>query len=426
MEKSFMIDYDSLPKRTFLTVDMRSFYASASAVMLGLDPMKCYLAVVGDTERSGSVVLAASPSLKKRFGIKTGSRLYEIPDHPEIHIVNPQMRLFIKLSTHITHLFYQFAAPEDILTYSIDESIIRCDHLKRLWGTPMDLAKRLQNDIYRAFGVPATVGIGPNMLMSKLALDLEAKKSHSGIAEWTYEDVQTKLWPVRPLSEMWGIGKRMERNLNRMGISTVGQLANYPLKLLEKRFGIMGSQIYYHAHGIDLSDMGTPVRQEQISFGKSQILLRDYHQEAEIKSVLLEMCEEVARRARKAKKAGRTIHLGIGYSHSIGGGGFNRSLTIDQPTNNTMKIYKTSLVLFKKFYQGQTVRSLSVTLGNVVDDNQFQMSLFEEGEEKQRQLGHVMDSIREKYGSDAILRAISYTTAGTALKRAKLVGGHQA
>lgn len=155
-----MIDYDRLPKRTFLTVDMRSFYASASAVMLGLDPMKCYLAVVGDTERSGSVVLAASPALKKRFGIKTGSRLYEIPNHPQIHIVNPQMRMFIKLSTNITHLFYQFASPEDILTYSVDESIIRFDFLKRLWGTPMDLAKRIQNAIYRDFGVPATVGIG--------------------------------------------------------------------------------------------------------------------------------------------------------------------------------------------------------------------------------------------------------------------------
>ncbi|MHA6489199.1 DNA polymerase IV [Bacillus cabrialesii] len=421
-----MIDYASLPKRTFLTVDMRSFYASASAVMLGLDPMKCYLAVVGDTERSGSVVLAASPALKKRFGIKTGSRLYEIPDHPQIHIVNPQMRMFIKLSTNITHLFYQFAAPEDILTYSVDESILRCDHLKRLWGTPLDLAKRIQNAIYRDFGVPATVGIGPNMLMSKLALDLEAKKSPSGIAEWTYEDVQKKLWPVHPLSKMWGIGRRMERNLNRMGIATVGQLANYPVELLEKRFGIMGSQLYYHAHGVDLSELGTPMRQEQISFGKSQILLRDYNEEAEIKSVILEMCEEVASRARKAKKAGRTIHLGVGYSHTVGGGGFHRSLTIDQPTNITMKLYKACLALFKKFYQGQTVRSLSVTLGNVVDDNQFQMSLFEENNEKERQLGHVMDSIREKYGSDAILRAISYTTAGTALKRAKLVGGHQA
>lgn len=188
----------------------------------------------------------------------------------------------------------------------------------------------------------------------------------------------------------------------------------------------MGNQIYYHAHGVDLSELGTPIRQEQISFGKSQILLRDYNEEAEIKSVILEMCEEVASRARKAKKAGRTIHLGVGYSQTVGGGGFHRSLTIDQPTNITMKLYKACIALFKKFYQGQTVRSLSVTLGNVVDDNQFQMSLFEENSEKERQLGHVMDSIREKYGSDAILRAISYTTAGTALKRAKLVGGHQA
>lgn len=144
----------------------------------------------------------------------------------------------------------------------------------------------------------------------------------------------------------------MERNLNRMGISTVGQLAKFPLELLEKKFGIMGDQLYYHAHGIDLSEIGAPLMQDQIScFGKSQILLRDYTRREEIKAVLLEICEEVARRARTHNKAGRTISLGIGYSKDDLGGGFHRAKTIDFPTNITMDIYRCCLISFTRVKQ---------------------------------------------------------------------------
>lgn len=217
----------------------------------------------------------------------------------------------------------------------------------------------------------------------------------------------------------------MERNLNRMGISIVGQIAKFPLELLEKKFGIMGNQLYYHAHGIDLSEIGAPLMQGQISFGKSQILLRDYTKREEIKAVLLEICEEVARRARTHNKVGRTISLGIGYSKDEFGGGFHRSKTIDSPTNITMDIYKYCLILFDKFYEGKTVRSISVTLSNIEDDVNQQLSLFEVDNEKRRKLGFVMDGIRNKYGSKAILRAVSYTPAGTALYRAGLTGGHK-
>lgn len=107
----------------------------------------------------------------------------------------------------------------------------------------------------------------------------------------------------------------MERNLNRMGISTVGQLAKFPLELLEKKFGMMGNQLYYHAYGIDLSKIGAPLLHGQISFGKSQILLRDYTEKEEIKAVLLEICEEVARRARAHNKVGRNnLSLGVNFS----------------------------------------------------------------------------------------------------------------
>ena len=115
-----MIDYGKMPQKKILCVDMRSFYASCSAVMLGLDPLECYLAVVGDKERQGSVVLAASPKLKKEFGIKTGSRRYEIPDDPRIIIVNPKMGTYMRISVEITRVFHRYVPKEAIHVYSVD------------------------------------------------------------------------------------------------------------------------------------------------------------------------------------------------------------------------------------------------------------------------------------------------------------------
>jgi DNA polymerase V len=418
-----MVDYSMLPKNKILCVDMKSFYASCSAVMLGLDPLTCYLAVAGNKERQGSVVLAASPCLKKEFGIKTGSRLFEIPKDSRIQVVEPKMATYLRISTEISRVFNRYVPKEAIHAYSVDESFIKVDGAIHLWGDAHTIAQKIRDDIEREFQLPSAAGIGPNMLMAKLCLDLDAK--NKGIAEWTYEDVPAKLWTVSPLREMWGIGRRVEKTLNGMGIFTVGQLARYDLDRLEKKFGIMGNQLYHHAWGVDLSDLGAPLIEGQISFGKSQILLRDYKVEEDIKHVMLEMCEEVARRARTHKKAGRTISLGIGYSQDEFGGGFHRSRTIQQPTNMTMELYRVCLELFHEHYTGKTVRQISLAIGNLVDDRELQLDLFDMGANKRRELGYVMDSIRRRFGSGSLLRAVSYTTAGTAKHRATLVGGHK-
>lgn len=421
--KRGMVNYSEMPQKKILCVDMKSFYASCSAVMLGLDPLECYLAVVGGKERQGSVVLAASPKLKKEFGIKTGSRLFEIPEDPRIHIVDPKMATYLRVSLEITRVFHRYVPKEAIHTYSVDESFIQVDGAIKLWGDAHTIAQKIRDDIEREFQLPCAVGIGPNMLLSKLCLDLEAKKH--GIAEWTYEDVPKKLWSISPLREMWGIGRKVEKTLNSMGIFTVGQLARYDLEKLEKKFGVMGNQLYYHAWGVDLSEMGAPIMQGQISFGKSQILLRDYTDKEEIKHVMLEMCEEVARRARNHRKAGRTISFGLGYSKDEFGGGFYRSRSIDQPTNITMEIYKVCLELLEEHYDGKTVRQIMISLGNIVEDKEYQLNLFDLNGWKKRELGYVVDRIRGRYGPGALLRAVSYTNAGTARERAKLVGGHK-
>ncbi|OIK12191.1 UV damage repair protein UvrX [Bacillus sp. MUM 116] len=418
-----MVDYSTAPQNKILCVDMKSFYASCSAVMLGLDPLSCYLVVAGNHDRQGSVILAASPRVKKEFGIKTGSRLFEIPNDSRIQVVEPRMATYLRISTEISNVFNRYVPKEAIHTYSVDESFIKVDGAVHLWGDAHTIAQKIKSDIEREFQLPCAIGIGPNMLMAKLCLDLDAKKK--GIAEWAYEDVQAKLWRVSPLREMWGIGRRVEKTLNGMGIFTVGQLARYDLEKLEKKFGIMGNQLYYHAWGIDLSELGAPIVEGQISFGKSQILLRDYKEEEEIKHVILEMCEEVARRTRTHRKAGRTISLGIGYSQDEFGGGFHRSRTIAQPTNVTMELYRVCLELFHEHYNGKTVRQISLALGNIVDDKDLQLDLFDMNAYKKRDLGYVVDSIRSRFGAGSLLRAVSYTTAGTAKHRATLVGGHK-
>lgn len=191
-----MINYDELPHNQILCVDMKSFYASCSAVMRGLDPLECYLAVVGNKEQPGSIVLAASPKLKKEFGVKSASsRLFEIPDDSKIQVVEAQMSTYLKISTELVKIFNKYAPMEDIHVYSVDESFIKVDGVKKIYGDAKTIAHLIKDEIFENFGLPCTIGIGPNMLISKLALDLESKKVKSGIAEWTYEDIPSKLWP---------------------------------------------------------------------------------------------------------------------------------------------------------------------------------------------------------------------------------------
>ncbi|MEK3981656.1 UV damage repair protein UvrX [Psychrobacillus sp. FSL K6-2836] len=418
-----MIDYSKVPNRSIACIDMMSFYASCMAVLHDLDVKTVPIAVVGSLDQKGSVVLAASPAMKKRFGVKTGTRLFEIPNSPEIKLFEPMMGYFLNMSMAVTEILHKYVPAEAVHVYSIDESFIDLTGTEKLWGPPEETIIKIQREILDTLQLNSTAGMGPNMLMAKLALDLEGKKT--GFAKWTFNDVPTKLWPVSPLSEMWGIGPNMERNLNKMGIFKVGDLANSDLKTLESVFGVMGNQLLYHANGIDLSELGAPIIDKQISYGKSQILMRDYYKKEEVLAVILEMCEDVGKRARDKYQAARTISLGLGYSKNAFGGGFSRSRTIHEATNDTMKIYEVCKQLFKENYTQKPVRQLSVTITKLEDEHSMQLSLFEKEKWKNRKLATAMDSIRNRYGSAALLRAISYTDAGTAVKRSKLLGGHK-
>lgn len=229
-----MYNYHLLEDRDVLCIDQKSFFASVSCIEKGLDPLETKLAVVADTKRQGSVILAATPKLKE-LGIKTGSRLFEIPHRNDIYIINPSMRKYLNVSVAISKIALRYIPPEDLHQYSIDEFFMDVtDSYHRFSSTVHAFCERLKREIYEETGIYCTVGIGSNMLLSKIAMDVEAKHSQNGIAEWRYQDVPTKLWPIQPLRDFWGINRRTEAKLNKRGIFTIGDLAKYPYKFLKK------------------------------------------------------------------------------------------------------------------------------------------------------------------------------------------------
>jgi len=239
--------------KKIICIDLKSFYASVECALRGLNPFTTPLVVADKSRSNGSIVLAVTPYLKRR-GVKSRCRVYELPNDNSIIYAKPRMKKYLEFSTKIIEIYLKYVSYEDMHIYSVDEvDLDLTSYLSFYQKTETEMAEIILKDILKTTKIPATCGIGPNKLLSKLALDLESKKSPTFIAKWDYHDVEKKLWPVTPLSKMWGIGLKMETNLNRLGIFTVGDLANYPLKKLRKYYGIMGEELYHHAHGIDMS-----------------------------------------------------------------------------------------------------------------------------------------------------------------------------
>ncbi|MGA4486829.1 Y-family DNA polymerase [Bacillus bombysepticus] len=420
-----MYDYSILPNRIILCVDLRSFYASVSCIKMGLDPMHTKLAVVGDVNRNGSIVLAATPPLKA-LGVKKMARLYEIPRRKDILVVNPIMGTYIKCSNYITKLALQYVPIEDFHQYSIDEFFMDItDSIHLFANDPYEFALKFKREIYAKTRIECTIRIGPNPLMSKVALDIEAKKNHNGIAHWNYEDVPTKLWSIRPLNKFWGISYKTEEKLNRKGIHSIGDLANYPLKYLKQSFGKIGEELHLHSYGIDFSRISEKYVPATTSVGKSQILMRDYTIE-EFPIILLEHIEEVCYRLRRQNKLAQTVHFSVGYSKSYTGD-IRKTHTLGRPTNLTMDIYHICTYFLHQQYTGEPIRSINISLTNLIHEGEEQISLFDNITQREQEvkLTKVMDEIRTKFGKNSILRGISYTNSATARYRNTLIGGHK-
>lgn len=412
--------------RNFLCIDLKSFFASCECIERGLDPFNYPLVVANPTQGNGAITLAVSPYLKTK-GVPSRGRLYQIPKHIQYTIAKPRMSLYLTKSREVVEVYLKYVAKEDLHIYSIDECFLDVtDYLKMYGKSDYELALDILKDVRETTGLYATCGIGPNMLLAKLSMDIEAKHNKDFIAKWEYADIPDKLWTISPLSKVWGIGPRMERNLNQLGIYSMYDLAHYDRNQLKKKFGVIGTELWNHANGIDLSRIGDMGKVGDKSYSHSQVLFKDYHGD-NIKIIIREMVEVIAIRLYKNHKTTSVIGLGIGYSKSVGGGFFHQ-IKLSEPTDKDPDILANCLMIFDKFYESLPIRKVTISCGGLQDKIGVQLNIFDEFEEikEQEQINQAILEIKDKYGKNALLKASSLLPDSTIYERNKKIGGHSA
>lgn len=414
----------------YMVIDQKSFYASVECVARGLDPMAAKL-VVADPDRSqNTICLAVSPALKS-LGVKNRCRIREIPTYIKHIVAPPRMQLYIDCAAEIHGVFLKHFAPKDIDTYSIDESFIDVTPYRKMYGDETRIvAKRVIDDVKQTIGTVSTCGIGTNLYLAKVALDILAKHSPDFIAELDEETFKEKLWDHQPITDFWGIGPGKAKRLRDHGVTTMRGVAMLGLERMLQLFGVDGEIMYDHAWGretVTMEDIKA-YKSESKSLSSSQVLMRDYrYEEAEIiaKEMVDQLCLDMAAKGLVTESV--SLFVGYSYIHGVPGPGSTAKLAVE--TNAASVIIPAIGNLYRRIVNpAYGIRRICLSCNNVVPDRgDFQLSLMEDTTKQLRAkaLQEAMLGIRAKYGKNAILRGISYTEASTARERNEQIGGHK-
>ncbi|MCW6667613.1 Y-family DNA polymerase [Aerococcaceae bacterium NML190938] len=421
-----MIDYSKYPKQDILCIDCKSFFASVECAERGLDPFTTELAVISRGESNGGLVLASTPVMKEKYGIKTGSRVFEFPLNHQFILVPPRMGLYLERNQQINVIYQKYAAKEDIHVYSIDETFIDVGKSHALFGSNYQIARQIQSDVFKTYGVVTCVGIGDNMLLAKLALDNSAKKKAPFIAYWGYKRIEQTIWQIQELTDFWSIGRKTKEKLNLFGIYTVKQLAHADVNLLKRQFGVLGEELWYHANGIDSAVISERYVAKNKNMSVSQILPRDYHNHREVEIVIREMVDQLSTRLRNYALMAEVITLGIGYSRDSLERGFRKQQKI-YPSDSRKTLTDLFVKIFYENVSSEPIRSVVVSATKLKQKQALQLDLFTPPEKviSQEKLDKVIDRTRRKFGYESLIKASSLESGATGIERSRLLGGHR-
>lgn len=408
-----------MKERVIMSIDLKSFFASCECVNRGLDPFSTPL-VVADTSRgNGAMTLAVTPYLRSK-GVNSRSRVFELPKNIKIIFVKPRMKLYETYSEKVREIFKSFISEEDIHIYSIDEVFMDVtDYLKYYKMTDIELAKTIMKTIKDKTGLTSTCGIGPNIFLSKVAMDVEAKHNKEFIAKWTFNDIETKLWNLEPLSTVWGIGKNTEKKLNNLGIKKVKDINNYTRDFYIRRFGnVAGNDIWCKANGIDfttIKDLNERTRDKSISM--SQILYRDYSKEEAI-LIVKEMNDMLSKKLRRMNKTTKLVYLGINYSRDLCKR-FKETILLNESEDIPERIYEVLEYIYYKNIENLPIRKVTIAYSKLSDKKCTQLSLFENNIIENDEYHKAIDKINERFGNTSLLRASSLLKNSTIKNREK-------
>ena len=412
--------------RIYLCIDLKSFYASVECVERGLEPMESNLVVADPSRGKGAICLAITPHLKS-LGIKNRCRIFEIPEDIDYITAVPRMKKYMEYSGGIYGIYLKYFAKEDIHVYSIDEAFMDITAYQKLYHkTPKELANTIMNDIYDTYGIRATAGIGTNLYLAKVALDIIAKHAEDFIGELDEISYQEQLGLYQPLTDFWQIGPGIATHLNRLGIHNMNELKNADERLLFKEFGINARLLIDHSKGIEPTTISEikAYKPKQKSISNTQILFTDYKYE-DARKVLIEMLDVVYLELTKINMYTSFLGIYVGYSKDL-----QKPLSIGkrlkEPTNNFQELLRITLREYNTYVRkDEKIRRLGISLGGLRDIVECQLNLFENREDE-HVLGNTINEIKNKYGKNYVLRGVSLEEKATAMKRNKLIGGHNA
>lgn len=490
-----------MPNRCYVAIDLKSFYASVECVERNIDPLTTNLVVADASRTQKTICLAVSPALKKQ-GISGRPRLFEVQkkvdeinalrqmkdpkDPPLTYItVPPRMSLYIEYSTRIYAVYLKYIAPEDIHVYSIDEVFIDVTNYLTAYGmTPKELAAAMIRDVLETTGITATAGIGTNLYLCKVAMDVVAKKippDKDGvrIAQLDEHSYRELLWDHRPLTDFWRVGNGYAKKLESRGLYTMGDIARcsigapmdfYNEELLYKMFGINAELLIDHAWGWEPCTMEDikQYKPQAKSIGSGQVLSCPYTFE-KAKLVVKEMADLLTLDLVDKGFVTDQIVLTVGYdienlSNAVKKSSYQGEIKIDhygrqipkhahgtenlkRYTSSTREIMEAICCLYDRIVdKNLLVRRINISANHIKQEaelkgNEFfeQLDLFTDYEalqnqkkeeerirEKEKKVQLAMLSIKRKYGKNAVLRGMNFEEGATAKERNRQIGGHKA
>lgn len=453
--------------KVYIAIDLKSFYASVECVERGLDPLKAKLVVADPTRTDKTICLAVSPSLKE-YGIPGRARLFEVKQrldeiykmtHEKVDfiIAPPQMAKYIEVSCEIYKVYLKYISPQDIHVYSIDEVFLDVTNYFNIYKmSPEELATQIINDVYEKTQITATAGIGTNMYLCKIAMDIMAKhvkENERGVRiaslnEITYRE---KLWDYKPLTDFWRIGKGTVKRLAKLGIFTMGEIAKMSLindDVLFKEFGIDAEILIDHAWGYESCTMQDikQYKSKSNSLSSGQVLKNPYSF-SQARTVLKEMIDALTNELLYKKLATNSVTITIGYDRiNVDSENYNGSVVLDnygrivpkpahktvkfrEYTNSNTKIKQGVIDLFDKIVDRNLyIRRITISANNIEKRNYEQLSLFEnyEKSEKEENIERAVLEIKNRYGKNAILKGTAFEEGATSRERNNQIGGHKA
>lgn len=456
-----------MENRTYIAIDLKSFYASVECVERYINPLTARLVVADKSRTSKTICLAVSPALKK-YGLSGRSRLFEVEQKiKEIKaatgkeldyiVATPRMALYIEYSTWIYSIYSKYISPKDIHVYSIDEVFMDVTEYLKLYDmSAVELARLIMLDVYNTTGITATAGVAPNLYLCKIAMDIRAKhiKADEYGVRVAYLDekiYREKMWDYQPITDFWRVGKGIANKLRKTGIYTMGDIARMSIdneEWLYKILGIDAEILIDHAWGYEpctIEDIKKYIPKSN-SLSSGQVLQKPYTNE-KAAIVVREMVEQLILDLIDKELATDSVTLHIGYDRvNVDSKKVTENITknyyginVPKPAHGTAnlgaatssekRIMDDVMRLYYEITDPQLfIRRITITANNVEKKQFEQLDIFTDAKklEKERNMQKAMLSIHKKYGKNAILKGTDLQKDATTIDRNSQIGGHKA